>query len=161
PSFQGKLGSGRLQAALALETDDPEGPEAITDLAVLSTDVGEITLTWTSPRDEGDFAADYDLGYSTSPITATTFRAATRAENTPGPAPTGTTEQFTISNLPGGTRFYFAILSRDFEGNASALSNVVSEMSALTPTLVVTPLALEQNLRTAEHSTATFSIANE
>lgn len=161
PSFQGKLGSGRLQAALALETDDPEGPEAITDLAVLSTNVGEITLTWTSPRDEGDFAADYDLGYSTSPITASTFGAATRAENIPAPAPPGTTEQFTISNLPGGTRFYFAILSRDFEGNASALSNVVSEMSALTPTLVVTPLALEQNLRTAEHSTATFSIANE
>ena len=161
PSYSGKLGSGRLNAALALHTGDGVAPEPVKDLSVLTTDVGEITLTWTSPKDAGGFVTEYDLRYSTSPITAQNFGNATQVEDLPWPAAAGTKETFTVKNLPGGTVFYFAIRSSDFDGNMSALSNVVSQRSALTPALVITPSEITENLRTAETSTRTFSIQNK
>lgn len=161
PQYSEKLGSGRLNAAFALREGDQTAPDAITDLSVSGTAVGEITLAWTSPVDEGDFVAAYDLRYSTAPINAENFSAATKVENLPTPASPGTPESFTVTNLPGGALLYFAIRSLDFEGNASALSNVVSQTSAFTPALIVTPSEITEHLKTAQKSTRTFVIRND
>ena len=160
PMFTGKLGSGRLDASLALREGDNIPPQAVTDLAIANIDVGEITLTWTSPRDEGDFVAEYDLRYATSPITASTFTSAVKVEKLPSPKTPGASESFTITKLPGGTKFYFAIRSQDFEGNVSPLSNVVSETSALTPAIALIPDGITENLKTAQQSTRTFKVSN-
>lgn len=160
PAFIGKLGSGRLNAARALHEGDDTAPEAVTDLAVANIDVGEITLTWTSPRDAGDFAAEYDLRYAPSPITASNFESATSVDKLPTPKAPGQPESFTLTKVPGGKKFYFALRSRDFEGNVSALSNVASAVSALTPAIALSASELTENLKTAERSTRTFTIAN-
>lgn len=161
PNYAGKLGSGRLNAALAVRQGDQSPPEVIDDLMVTGTEVGQITLSWTSPLDKGDFVAGYDLRYSTAPITAHNFSDATKVEDVPSPAPPGTIETFTVTNLPGGTIFYFAIRALDFEGNISGLSNVISKRSALTPKLVATPLEIREAMKTAEKSTRTFTIGND
>jgi subtilisin family serine protease len=160
PGFAGKLGKGRMNAAMALGQNDHTPPASIKDLAVADKDVGEITLTWTSPADESGFVASYDLRYSTSPITDADFTSATRAIGVPSPAPPGTTETFTVKDLAGGVVFYFAIRATDFECNISAMSNAVSETSALTPSITISPSSVTENLKTAEHSTRTFSIGN-
>jgi subtilisin family serine protease len=157
--FAGKLGSGRLNAALALQ-ENTTPPQQVQDLAVLKKDIGEITLTWTSPQDENDVVAEYDLRYSTSPITDANFARATAATGVPLPQAAGSKEVFTVGNLRGGVLFYFALRAKDFHGNTSPLSNVISEKSALTPTMVVRPTAIKQDLKTAVRSTKTFSISN-
>lgn len=159
--YAGKLGTGRMNAALALSQHQPVPPEAVTDLAVAGKDVGEITLTWTSPADKNDFVVAYDLRYSTAPITPSNFNAAKKVTGIPSPKPPGTRETFTVKNLSGGILFYFAIRSVDFEGNISPISNVVSETSTLTPSIVVTPAYLSAKLKTAERSARTISVRNE
>ncbi|MEX2231093.1 MAG: S8 family serine peptidase [Cyclobacteriaceae bacterium] len=161
PLFAGKLGSGRINAAMALGQNDQTPPLPIDDLAVAGNEIGQITLTWTSPQDGSNFVAAYDVRYSTAPITGENFSSATAPTGIPAPKPPGTTETFTIKNLSGGIIFYFAVRSIDFEGNSSPISNVVSETSALTPTIVVNPPSLTENLATAERSTLALTIKNE
>ena len=160
PSFTGKLGRGRLNAGLALRQGDQQAPQPVNDLAIANKDIGEITLTWTSPKDESDFTAMYELRYSTSPITEANFSSGVAAELF-APKPPGLAESFTVKGLAGGVRFFFAIRSIDFEGNVSAISNVVSEISSLAPSIVLSTVSITENLMTAGHSTRTFTIRNE
>ncbi|HEY9490255.1 MAG TPA: S8 family serine peptidase, partial [Chryseosolibacter sp.] len=159
--YVGLLGTGRLNAALALAEDDNIPPAAVNDLRVTDNEIGKITLSWTSPKDRNGVVAEYDLRYATSPITDTTFADATSAGTLPVPGPPGTTDTFTVSGLPGGVLFYFVIRSKDFEGNTSALSNIVSKTSALAPVLTVSPESLTENLKTAERSSRILTIKNE
>lgn len=160
PAFIGKLGTGRINAARALMNADGTPPQPVSDLAIARKDVGEITLTWTSPRDEGGFAAAYDLRYSTSAIREDNFEQAVAANNLPPPKAPGSKETFTVKNLSGGTRYYFAIRSADFEGNRSSLSNVVNAVAALTPAITVSPSFISEKLLTAESSAKMFTISN-
>lgn len=86
-----------------------------------------ITLHWTTPGDDSTSgtAAQYDLRFSTSPITDSTWDTATRVGNEPVPQLSGTQESCTVSGLLGGTTYYFAIKTADEIPNWSGLSNVV------------------------------------
>ena len=161
PGFEGKLGSGRVNALLALRSSDQVPPAAITDLRVSGKDVGQITLEWTAPGDGADFVAVYDLRYSTSPITQTNFANATVVSGRPEPKAPGSPQTFTVTGLAGGIAYYFAVRSQDFEGNFSKISNVVSEISALTPLITILPKALTKDLKTAEISTEVLTIRND
>lgn len=161
PDYIGKLGSGRLNASIALRESDTSGPDAINDLSVSDVGNGTITLTWTAPQDAADFVSEYDLRYSTSPITIDNFDDATRVEGLPAPSPPGTTEEFTVTRLPGGKTVYFAIRSYDFAGNSSPLSNVVSETTILAPVITITPGSITQGLPTAGKATRNLVIRNE
>lgn len=161
PAFAGKLGAGRVNAFAALQEDDGDAPDAITDLAATDVTITSVTLTWTSPADAGNGSASvYDIRYSTSPITEGNFSAATPVANPPAPQPAGTSEEFTVTGLQGGTIYYFAIKSADFFGNFSAVSNVVEQATAQPPVIVVSPTSLTANLATAGTTTQTLTIAN-
>jgi hypothetical protein len=86
------------------------------------------TLTWTAPGDDGDVgtAAQYDLRYSTSPITPANWDSATPVTGEPTPAAAGATESFTVLGLQPNTMYYFAIKTADEVFNWSDLSNVPS-----------------------------------
>jgi hypothetical protein len=89
-----------------------------------------ITLTWTAPGDDGNVgrAASYELRYSTSPVggadTLGWWQQATTLGVLPPPLTAGSREQFTVSGLITGTRYYFVLRSSDEVPNVSAFSNV-------------------------------------
>lgn len=158
--YAGKLGAGRLNAGIALREDDTTPPKAVNDLRVIGNDIGALTVAWTSPEDPGDDVVEYDLRYATTPITDANFYSATPADNAPAPDVPGATQSLTFTHLPGGVLFYFAIRASDFTGNISALSNVIHETSAEAPSIAVDPATIAADLKTAEHTTRTFTIIN-
>ena len=87
-----------------------------------------ITLNWTAPGDDSltGTAAQYDIRYSTSLITAANFTSATQASGEPAPKAPGQAETFTVTGLTPGTTYYFAIKTADEAANWSGISNVVS-----------------------------------
>lgn len=156
----GKMGAGRINAFTALQKDDDVAPHTVTDLAVTKVDVGEITLTWTAPLDENGFVSAYDLRYDTAPITEENFQYADAATGLPFPATAGSRETFAIKGLAGETHFYFAVKAKDFQGNFSQISNVVSQLSAPAPIMEFAPASLSVSLRTAQSAEREFAIVN-
>ena len=86
---------------------------------------GEIRLRWSATGDDGDVGtADmYEIRYALSCITEETWDAATPAVNPPKPKVSGTLESFTVKNLLGETRYYFAVRAIDEAGNRGALAD--------------------------------------
>jgi len=87
-----------------------------------------ITLTWTATGDDSltGIASQYDLRYSTSPITASNFGSATRWSSMPSPTSPGTTQNVTVTGLTPSTTYYFALKVGDEVPNWSAVSNVIT-----------------------------------
>jgi phosphodiesterase/alkaline phosphatase D-like protein len=97
-----------------------------------------VSLTWTAPGDDSltGTASQYDLRYSTSPITASNFTSATRFTSTPAPSPSGTTEHVTVTGLAAGTLYYFAVKTADEVPNWSGISNVISRTTLSAPDVI-------------------------
>ena len=95
-----------------------------------------VTLQWTAPADDGADCltgpvAGFEVRYSTSTIDSANWsRATVSASSAGGVAPCGTTQEFTVSGLAGGIRYYFAVKSFDEAGNYSGLSNVASTLTS-------------------------------
>jgi hypothetical protein len=95
-----------------------------------SANNGKATLTWTAPGDPCDDTlaqvSQYDIRYSTAPLTATNWNAASVSANVLVPGPVGSGETLTILGLKSNTVYFFGVKSADASGNWSALSNIVS-----------------------------------
>lgn len=116
-----------------------------------------VTLNWTTPGDDSlsGTAAQYDLRYSTAPITAANFASATRALGTPAPAAAGTRQTFTVGNLSPNTTYWFALKTADEVPNWSGLSNVVSRATTAAPD-TVRPAALATTVTASTDSTVSL-----
>lgn len=105
-----------------------------------------VTLTWTTPGDDSlsGTAAQFDIRYSTAPITAANFASATRwTTGVPAPASTRTQQSVLVGGLSPATTYWFAIKTADEVPNWAGLSNVVSRTTAVAPDVVrPAPLAL-------------------
>jgi len=71
-------------------------------------------------------ASQYDIRYSTSPITEVGWDSATQCTGEPTPQPEGSRESFKVAGLSSGTMYYFALKAADNVLSWSDLSNVVS-----------------------------------
>jgi phosphodiesterase/alkaline phosphatase D-like protein len=102
-----------------------------------------VTLTWTTPGDDSLIgnATQFDLRYSTSPITAANFASATQFTGMPTPGTPGTVQNVTVTGLNPGTLYYFNIKTADDAGNWSLISNTASKTTAAAPD-VVRPYAI-------------------
>lgn len=142
--YEGKIGTGRLNAFHALLTEDAVPPHAITDLASTYHDAVSVILNWTAPgEDEVSAAAYYDVRYSTVPLSDENFETAMQFANPPLPGLEGTSDQLVISGLNPNTTYYFGIRSRDYFGNESSLSNVVIVETSPAPSVAVSPASVE------------------
>lgn len=103
-------------------------PSDIDDLIALVSTSNSISISWTAPGDNGNsgIASEYDIRYSTAPITELNWDLATQitGENTPQTA--GSDETFTIEGLVLNTTYYIAIRTADEVPNWSGLSNILS-----------------------------------
>jgi hypothetical protein len=116
---------GPLSAVVSGKTNDV-APSAVRNLTGAATGYTEIKLTWTATGDDAasGTAASHELRMLTSALSSQNYASATPVPNLPAPAPAGTQQTVTISNLTPGTSYRFALMAKDAAGNASALSNV-------------------------------------
>ncbi|MCP4598944.1 MAG: S8 family serine peptidase [Proteobacteria bacterium] len=130
---------------------EEETPADIDDLSIIATSGDEIggattTLSWTAPGDNGDqgVAATYDIRYSEALINESNFESAAIASDPPAPLSAGTSQEFTITDMELGTKYYFAIKTHDDRDNVSNISNVPSTTTDdLVPPSQVDDLAAE------------------
>lgn len=118
-----------------------------------------VTLTWTTPGDDGltGTAAQFDVRYSTSPISAANFTSATRwTTAVPSPATPGTQQSVTVTGLSPATTYYFAIKTADEVPNWATISNVVSRTTSSAPD-VVRPAPLVLSISGSTDSTVTLA----
>ena len=101
-------------ARLIVETRPATGaPDAITDLAAAAGEtVDEVKLTFTGVGD------DYDIRYSTEPITEENFAGAPAAEFVL------TDDGAILSGFAAAGTYYFAVKAINIDGEASAISNI-------------------------------------
>lgn len=124
---------------------DTTPPAQTTDLAATTPTTSSITLTWTAPADNGTDPSSgnafaYDVRYSTSDIiNDAEFNAATQAIGEPTPSGPGSTESFIVAGLSSGTKYYFALKTRDEVPNWSLLSNSANNTTTGTPTDTTPP----------------------
>jgi hypothetical protein len=116
-------------------TPDVTPPAAITDLDASGPTLNSITVSWTSPTDDdiSGVAESFNLKFSKNPIASDAdFANANIVASLPPPDVPGTPHSVIVTGLQEGTKYYFAIVTQDFAGNVSLLSNVVSR-STLAP----------------------------
>jgi|GEM_PF-4729773 len=122
-------GQGRIMVPVSTSIDSI-APGMIGNLSCSSgSGDGRINLTWTATGDDGTqgTAFNYVIKYSLSPITASNWSSVTDSMPFPPlPAPSGSSQSATLSNLNPGTVYYIAVKVYDDAFNVSPLSNVVS-----------------------------------
>ncbi len=112
---------------------DTISPAAISNLAVSNPTSSSATLIWTATGDDGSIgtATQYDIRYSTSPITDANWISATQVTGESAPKTTYSSESFTITGLTPDTTYYFGIKTADEVPNWSGLSNVASGTTSI------------------------------
>lgn len=85
-----------------------------------------VDLEWIAPSDNVG-VTQYDMRFSTAPITAANFASAPQIANEPTPPlPPGQLQWMRVFGLTANTTYYFALKAGDLAGNWSNMSNVVS-----------------------------------
>jgi subtilisin family serine protease len=137
PNHVGKLGTGAIDASLAIQNDLGLAPAAVSTLAVTGIAQEFATLKWTVPTDADDVKpTSFNLYYHTEPITSGTLGAAGKVtiNNTLAP---GMQFSYELTNLLGVTTYHFAVTSTDRWGNISLISNIVSAKTNQGPSIAV------------------------
>ena len=167
PGFEGKLGTGRLNAYAALIENDGEPPQAITDLAIVATGQTSFDMVWTVPDVVPGGASPmappalYDIRYSTTPINDDAdFNNANQVANPPIPLAPGETQEYTLTGLVPLTTYYVAIKSQDLFANKSDMSNVVSETTDAAPVLGTDPEELYAEVAVDNQEVQTLTLEN-
>jgi chitodextrinase len=117
-----------------------------------------INLTWTTPGDDSlsGTASQFDIRYSTSPITSANFSTATRfTTGVPVPAAPGTSQSVLVTGLASATTYYFAMKTADDANNWSLISNVASKATATAPD-VIRPAPIAMTIVSTTDSTVTL-----
>jgi len=101
-------------------------PKKVSDLQAAATGPGAVELAFTAPGDAGGSGSTiaYDIRYSTTPITATSWHEAERARVMRPPLAAGEPESFTVDGLNAGTTYYFAVAAVDEAALTAEPSNV-------------------------------------
>jgi len=107
---------------------DTIAPTAISDLSVISCTTNSCEISWTSTGDDGNAgtASNYDIRYSTSLITESSFNSAETVEVEPAPLVSGSNQSMTVIGLFHSRTYYFAIKISDEVPNWSDISNIAN-----------------------------------
>ncbi|MCI0751672.1 MAG: S8 family serine peptidase, partial [Flammeovirgaceae bacterium] len=157
PDYIGTLGSGAIDAALAIQNDQGFAPAQILNLAITGISQEFAQLAWTVPTDADDARpVSFQLYYHTQPITTANLGSAVKVDISNN-AVAGTESTYEASNLLGLTTYYFAITSTDRWGNVSVLSNVISGTTNEGPSIAVDENSQSVDLVIDATSTSTAS----
>ncbi|MBN1327082.1 MAG: hypothetical protein JW996_03945, partial [Candidatus Cloacimonetes bacterium] len=119
----------------AMITGDVIPPAAIMDLQISSMSSNTMLLTWTAVGDDNmdGTAAEYLIKISDQEITAENWVELDEYPNEILPQPSGSAENFLVSDLDAETGYYAAIKVSDEVQNLSQISNIVYDVTSETP----------------------------
>lgn len=146
---------GRVDALASLREPDAIPPAGIVDLHSSEIKSSSARIEWTATGEDGSIgqAAEYEVRYSTSPITVPNFNSATKINIPPLPPIAGESVSLKIENLTPQTTYYVALKSRDLFNNLSPLSNIISFTTLKLPGLQLITNQLQEQLFTGGVST--------
>ena len=128
PGMHGQLGTGMIDAVLALSSISTEAPEPLSHIEVEAR-ANNVFFTVDVPSDPDNTTAYYyNVYYSRSSFTGSDLSGTERFRTTVKDAEdTGDgLKTFVLEGLDFNTGYYFAISASDFAGNESALSEVMT-----------------------------------
>ena len=159
--YEGKFGSGHIDAVKALNMGDGSAPEAVTDLS-MAAGQDYIALSWTIPASSDNVVNNHIIYYSTLPFTASTDVATLSSK-------TVDTKFFTsgdpysceITGLEPMTTYYVAVVAVNRQGQASAMSEVKQIKTNEGPQMTLSDQSLGMS-STAQTplASASFTIGN-
>jgi hypothetical protein len=122
-------------------TADIIGPDTILDLTVKEATTNSILVNWTAPADNATNSSsgsvmNYDIRYSNITIDLGSWASAIQCDSEPTPALPGTVQEYNITGLLSGTKYYIAMRSVDERPNYSPLSNVVYDTTLGIPDII-------------------------
>jgi hypothetical protein len=122
-----------IVSATTSTAPDTIPPGIVTDLRVVGVAATSVILVWTAPGDDsaaGGAAAQYDLRYSTSPISESNWAGAAAVTVGFAPGTPGANQQYTVTGLQSNIVYYFALKTADEVPNWSVISNNTSSATA-------------------------------
>lgn len=137
--YAGKLGSGSVDAVLALAVNNNIAPDAISDLQLNGIAQDFAKISWTVPADIDDVKpVSFEVIYSTREISDATMQYAkiTKLNSRLEPGDRDTLE---INYLKPLTTYYFSVRAIDRWGNKSDFSNPVSGTTNAGPDALIDP----------------------
>lgn len=161
PTMKDLLGSGRVDAFVALKEPDAIAPAPIQDLRAIDVHSSSLTLMWTATGEndmEGQ-AAEYEIRYSITPIDESNFSNANLL-SAPLPPLSGESVSLEVKNLQPSTIYFFAIKSRDIFLNQSAISNLLNVRTLRLPGLEVLTKVIDQDLYTGGKTVQQIQVKN-
>lgn len=109
---------------------DTTSPAQIVDLRATAVRKLSADLAWTATGDDGNVgtAASYDIRYSKTPLSESTWGSATQATGEPIPAVSGSLQTYKLISLKRDTTYWVGIKARDEVPSnlPSPLSNVIT-----------------------------------
>ncbi|MEN8137556.1 MAG: S8 family serine peptidase [Bacteroidota bacterium] len=164
PSDIGKLGSGLIDAAAALQINESTPPEAVTDLTILGTSKDFAVAQWTVPADVDDETPSKFLLFASDSII--TQENILSLEYTVVDNSTRELGDIVIAEalrLEENTSYYFAVLASDKWGNISEISNIVSGQTNSGPVIAteVTDIEKTVSVLDPESSNGVFTLYNQ
>lgn len=116
---------------------------AMIDMAHAAVTHNSVSLRWVAVGDDSltGRASQYDLRYSTAPLTEANFASAPRWNTMPLPSDPGQMDSTVVTGLNPSTTYYFAIKTADEVPNWSGISNVYQVTTladAIRPARVIT-----------------------
>ncbi len=159
-AMAGKLGSGEIDAVLALATDNKIAPNKITDLTLTGIAQDFADISWSVPADEDDGKPlNFEILYSEKEINDATLAYAhsITIKNT---GSVGSKMTYEIPNLLSITTYYFAVRGLDRWGNKSDYSNQLTATTNSGPVASLDPAkpALTININVRNKTTGSDSI---
>lgn len=128
PGMRGQLGTGMIDAVLALSSISTEAPEPLSHIEVEAR-ANNVFFTVDVPSDPDNTTAYYyNVYYSQSSFTGSDLSGTERFRTTVKDAEDAGDglKTFVLEGLDFNTGYYFAISASDFAGNESALSEVMT-----------------------------------
>lgn len=120
--------SGCADESDSLTRPPDSTPPASTSLTINEVTSSSVSFTWRAPGDDSmsGRASLYDLRYSNTEFDETTFESAIQATGLEAPSEPRSLERATIADLTPGQTYFFAIRTRDNDGNWSEWSPVIN-----------------------------------
>ncbi|MDP7264431.1 MAG: hypothetical protein QGH39_02615, partial [Candidatus Thermoplasmatota archaeon] len=122
---------GGLSNVVSVKLPDITSPDAVSLVAASGDNDGEIKISWQATGDDGGTgkADSYEMRYSSTVFTADDYDNAAQVTGLPAPGNSGSSEEFVMTGLTGGTSYYFAMKVFDDALNPSVISNVASALA--------------------------------